>query len=170
MQEDKKRIRTTVAIDSFIYDELEKRGIFKHRKISDLVNELLLGYIQNESLNYLETNSKNFIERNISNAINKSLQDTVNKLNHIYASSVFNSILLNDFYEKENTDEKMNRIRKDAKHEYSKLQAKIDYLEPFLEIKEKKKENILEDEKKAVETKENGEIDDLFIDFEELNG
>lgn len=131
MSKESKKVRTTIAIDKILYEELDELGIISGRRISQLVNQLLMDYLQNKTINQLELRSRNFIEKSVEKGISRALTITDNKLNHLY--QIVNFIALLSVDSSDMTPSEVEKTQKRVSFELSKLLTSQVFKEKFLE-------------------------------------
>ena len=173
----KEKVRTTIGIEKNLYNELDKRGIIRGRKISELVNQLLLEYIQTESLNQLELRSRNFIEDSIDRALKRNFTEQENKLSHIYSSVIYSDLLLNKMNNL--TESEYKKLLSDLETENTRFASGMIYKEEFIRqnpfmdmrgiLEERGKKNTQGNNMPSTNTDADGSSDDE-IDFESLFG
>lgn len=116
------KVRTTIAIDKNLYDQLEQMGVIKDRRISMIINQLLAEYLKNYNISQLEQNHKNFIEACVEEAVARALSSQMNWLKGSYRCSAYSAELL--YLMNQNAPQFRDKARENARIDYGKQNAR----------------------------------------------
>ena len=121
------KVRTTVAIDKNLYDQLDQMGVIKDRKISMIINQLLSEYLKNYNISQLEQNNKNFIESCVEEAVARALSHQMNWLKGSYRCAAYSAELL--YLLNQSNPQVREKARENARVDYSKQNARQSFWE-----------------------------------------
>lgn len=90
--------RTNIVLTPEVYRRLVEKGFLASRakNFSELVNELVMEYLDNESVNALNKRSKNFINATLDRELKNSLAPLYERIDAIYRACVYAADSLSD--------------------------------------------------------------------------